>query len=106
KAYLTTETSPNASNLRSAWYGRNRRMMLWVQYALAAIFLAGGLVVLPKAWPGLVEMHALEWILLFVFPLASVVYYGFTVGDKSYNIRTIGWLKPFVIGFTWAGLVN
>jgi len=34
------------------------------------------------------------------------LYYGTGSLFLKYNLRKTGWLKPFVIGFTWAGFVN
>lgn len=106
KAYLTTETSPVASNLRSAWYARNRKMTIQTQWVLLLVFIAAGAGVLPRIWEGIIGMSPLEWLLVVVFPVVSALYYGVIHEGKAYNIRNIGWLKPFVIGFTWAGLVN
>jgi len=43
---------------------------------------------------------------LLVFPAIAILYYGINFLSRKYNIRRIGWLKPFIIGFTWAGLVT
>lgn len=106
KAYLATEASSHASNLRSAWYARNLRLMRTSQLVLIAIFITAGVLLLPNVTAGIAEMTSLEWILTLVFPLVTAFYYGFRHGEKAYNIRNVGWLKPFVIGFSWAGLVN
>jgi 4-hydroxybenzoate polyprenyltransferase len=37
----------------------------------------------------------------------AALYYG--INNKNFgrfNLRKVGWLKPFVIGFTWAGFVT
>ncbi len=47
----------------------------------------------------------MNWLLILLFPLVAGLYYGSNVLSKKYNLRSIGWLKPFIIGFTWAGLV-
>ena len=106
KAYLVTETSADSANIRSAWYGTNRRAILASQYLLAVIFILIGSFELLKVWRAITAMDDSEWFLVLVFPFVSVLYYGFSHRGKAYNIRNIGWLKPFVIGFTWAGLVN
>ena len=52
-------------------------------------------------------LQAMEWFLLLIFPIVSALYYGVdTKLTGKINLRNIGWLKPFIIGFTWAGLVN
>jgi 4-hydroxybenzoate polyprenyltransferase len=106
KAYLSTEVSTDAANLRSAWYARNRRAILISQVILLVIFVATGSLLLLDHWLQLAALLPHEWLLLLVFPLVSVFYYGVSHSGTHYSIRKIGWLKPFVIGFTWAGLVT
>jgi 4-hydroxybenzoate polyprenyltransferase len=46
-------------------------------------------------------------MLMLAFPFSAALYYGVNhrrLGRLS--LRNIGWLKPFLIGFVWAGLVN
>ena len=50
-------------------------------------------------------MTPLEWIVLLVFPCAAALYYEAPVLSRATTLRQIGWLKPFVIGFVWAGVV-
>jgi hypothetical protein len=45
----------------------------------------------------------LQLFLFLIFPLIAGLYYGV---DSKFNLRKIGWLKPFIIGFAWAGMVN
>jgi len=48
-----------------------------------------------------------EILLLLLFPCAAVLYYGISTKYlRTGNLRNIGWLKPFIIGFTWAGAVG
>jgi hypothetical protein len=47
-----------------------------------------------------------QWLLIFIFPLVAALYYGINSISGKYNLRKIGWLKPFIIGFAWAGLVT
>lgn len=50
-------------------------------------------------------MNTLHWLLVLVFPVVGALYYGLNFFSTKYNLRKIGWLKPFIIGFTWAGMV-
>lgn len=106
KAYLATEVSTDSANLRSLWYANNRKAIIRSQQLLLFIFLVTGSLVLYRHWQGLTELFPREWLLLLIFPFVSVLYYGISHNGKAYNIRNIGRLKPFVIGFTWAGLVS
>ncbi len=106
KAYITERRGPTA-NQRTNWYINNKRfvkrsqvVMLLVSASLLAVFLSGH-------YRQLLSLSFWQWFLIFVFPTAAILYYGINhkrLGRR--NIRSIGWLKPFVIGFTWAGLTT
>lgn len=50
-------------------------------------------------------MQWYEYFLSLIFPIVALSYYGTeNILIKKIQLRTIGWLKPFIIGFTWAGL--
>lgn len=102
KAYIITEVSDDIANIRSMWYARNKTMMWRTQNAFILIFLLSGAIFVINYWPYIVAMNGLEWSLILAFPVASALYYG--VG--KFNLRNVGWLKPFIIGYTWAGLVT
>jgi 4-hydroxybenzoate polyprenyltransferase len=106
KAYLVTEVSEDAANVRSAWYARNRGLMSRIQLFFILIFTIAGCIFLYGSWKSIMAMNGTEWFLILVFPLVSVLYYGMPGALKGLNIRNVGWLKPFIIGFTWAGLVS
>jgi hypothetical protein len=107
KAYIMTEVSDDIANLRSMWYARNRKLMWRTQLFFLAVLALAGMYFLLRRWENIVGMKPLEWILILIFPVVSALYYG--VNDKylgNHNLRNVGWLKPFIIGFTWAGLVT
>ncbi len=107
KAYIMTEVSDDIANLRSMWYARNRALMQITQlFFLLVLAVSGGYFLLSE-WENLLQLNPEEWFMLGVFPLVSGLYYG--IDNKligSFNLRNIGWLKPFIIGFTWAGIAN
>jgi len=99
--------SDDIANIRSMWYARNKRFMMGNQlfFLLVALFCGG--IFLIKRWESILALNGMEWFLLLIFPLVSTFYYG--VDSKVFgkiNLRNVGWLKPFIIGFTWAGLAN
>ena len=107
KAYIMTEVSDDLANLRSMWYARNKRLMRNTQLFFLIVMLLNGAYFLIQRWENILSMKVAEWVLVLVFPLVSAFYYG--VDNKYFgnrNLRNIGWLKPFIIGFTWAGLVT
>jgi hypothetical protein len=107
KAYVLTEVSPDVANVRSAWYSANRKAILHSQYFFILLFAVCGMILLYENWRSLAALKLYEWLLIFIFPLVAVLYYG-EPGTllNRYNLRNVGWLKPFTIGFTWAGMVT
>jgi len=107
RAYMITEVSDDRANIRSMWYARNHRMLFLSQGVFFILLIAGGIGFLVLRWKNIINMNGLEWFSLLVFPVVSALYYG--VNDPlfgNHNLRNIGWLKPFIIGYTWAGSVT
>lgn len=107
KAYIMTEVSDDIANLRSMWYARNRSLMQTTQiFFLIVLALSGGYFLI-REWTNVMHLKMAEWLMICIFPIVSGMYYGVDsqlIGNI--NLRNIGWLKPFIIGFTWAGLAN
>lgn len=81
--------------------------MFYSQVFLTAILLIGVIRFAISNWDNIIKLHFYEWLLMIVFPVAGAFYYG--LDNKAfgkYNLRKVGWLKPFIIGFVWAGLVT
>jgi hypothetical protein len=60
-----------------------------------------------EEWQKIPIISFMQWFFILLFPLVAALYYGINykiIG--SVNLRNVGWMKPFVIGFTWAGLAN
>jgi hypothetical protein len=107
KAYIMTEVSDDIANLRSMWYARNKDLMYRSQLIFMILLSLSMLIFTVRRWENLLHMNFLEWFSIFAFPLASTLYYGVHFRDwGKYNLRNVGWLKPFIIGYTWAGLVT
>ncbi len=105
-AYLD-DTNPNADNERSRWYERNRRLVLGSQVLLTTVFVVSMIVFIVEQPLHLFKVPLYYLCILLVFPLTAVLYYGVQMPTfKRYNLRDTGWLKPFFIGFVWAGAVS
>jgi len=90
-------------NSRSLWYKRNVQLVKYTQLLFSAIAVVCIGIYTQKYWQEILQLGIIEWLLLFTFPLMGVMYYGI---DNKSNLRKIGLLKPFIIGFIWAGLVT
>jgi len=106
KAYID-ETSAKTSNMRLLWYRHHRRFVIVSQVFLTIIALIIAGFIMLGNWNVILKIQLYEWVLIFIFPFVAGLYYGIagkTIG--RYNLRNIGWLKPFIIGFVWGGLVT
>ncbi len=93
-------------NPRTQWYIRNRHFVIINQiiFTVALLLCFTGLLI--EHHQGIKTLDPLRWLLIFIFPLTGTLYYGNNVLSNKYNLRQIGWLKPFTIGFVWAGMSN
>ena len=94
---------PVNRNPRTQWY-RQHLSLVYVTQAFFAVWLAvSGLAFGLLHAEAIGKMEAWEWSLLVVFPLVGFFYYGGSVFSCRFNLRRMGWLKPFLIGFVWTG---
>lgn len=106
KAYLSETNSINA-NPRIQWYAKHSSFIGFSQiiYFFCALICAVYLVSMYSI--SLFSLKAREWLIILIFPVVAFLYYGLDIKiyDKI-SLRNIGWLKPFVIGFVWAGIAT
>ena len=95
-----------SSNPRTNWYARNYKLVRSTQFVITLILLTSFAWFLNKYWNELFKLSVQEWIVVFLFPVVAGLYYGGSVLSGRLNLRKVGWLKPFVIGFIWAGMVT
>lgn len=95
-------------NIRVAWYLKHKKIIGWLQGLHLIIALASLLTLLNRAGvDALTYMPPLSWFLLAIFPAVAMLYYGADHNlFKKISLRQWGWLKPFTIGFVWAGMVT
>jgi len=105
-AYITEKPSAGL-NPRTRWYARNLGALKRLDWILSVCFVAAVAVFLFRYGVSLLTMPLWLWGMMLSFPLAGVLYYG--INHRSvgrFTLRDVGWLKPFIIGFSWAGLVT
>lgn len=102
KAYIH-DRSGYPSNERDQWYKENSRLVKLSQITLSSIIVLICIQMLIVYSKQIQALNPLALFLIILFPLLSAMYYGI---NSKINLRTIGWLKPFIIGFCWAGIVS
>ena len=102
KAYIS-ETIHSISNERTIWYVNNKEKIFNSQIYLTIFSAVFGVFILPNILPELKVLNARDYLLISIFPFFSLMYYGFT---SKFSLRQTHWLKPFIIGFVWSGLVT
>lgn len=106
KAYMT-DISVETINKRTQWYNQNRQIVKLSQFIFLALTVGMLLYLLWKHYDSVLLFRIRDWLLIFIFPIVAALYYGVNSRSLgSYNLRNMGSLKPFVIGFTWAGFVT
>ncbi len=102
KAYIT-DKSGYPSDERNRWYMEHKMIVKCSQISLTVLTFSFCILILNDNWEAIKSITLLQFFLFLIFPLVAGLYYG--IGTK-FNLRSIGWMKPFVIGFAWAGVVN
>ncbi len=102
KAYIT-DKSGYPSDERNIWYIQHKTIVKRSQLFFSLITLVLIFLFTVYYWQAILNIFALKFFLFLIFPLIAALYYGV---DSKFNLRKIGWLKPFIIGFTWAGIVT
>lgn len=95
------------NNPRTDWYVEHKSWIKYSQLILLSICLIAGSVFLFVYGKSVTNLSFIEIALILIFPLVGIFYYGMDNNAfPGYNLRSIGWLKPFLIGFVWGGLVT
>lgn len=106
-AAYVTDSPVQTGNERSAWYYAHRRMVRITQMLFLIITAVYAVWFGWVHWQSLTHLSLTTYVTLSSFPLSGLLYYGLSgKGIGHYTLRRIGWLKPFAIGFTWAGWVT
>jgi hypothetical protein len=100
------KSSRIGDNPRTNWYSQNYVFVRSSQIGNTIIVVV---LIIYFVWKygALIENIPLwQWALIFIFPFIAALYYGTNFLSRKHNLRRVGWLKPFVIGFIWAGFVT
>lgn len=102
KAYIS-ETVNSLSNERTIWYVSHKNQIVNSQIYVTVFSAVLAVLLLPNILEGLKNLSLNDYTLIAIFPIVGLLYYGFT---EKFSLRSTHWLKPFIIGFVWSGLVT
>lgn len=103
----TAHTTNSYYNKRTSWYIRNYVLTNITQLIFSLIALAAAIYLVVKEFHEIFSLHLDEWAMLLAVPVVAFFYYGNDYFPFiKINLRKTGWLKPFIIGFVWAGAVT
>ncbi len=105
-AYIS-ETSVHSPNKRTIWYSKHRQAISGSMVIFATTACVSAAYMVHKHSGNIWHIQAWQWAVICVFPAVAMLYYGLPYKHLAlYNLRRTGWLKPFLIGFVWAGCVT
>lgn len=91
-----------AGDDRARWYALHGHQQRTVQFVILGVLCIALLWSWVRFQGRPLHMDAHHLLTLLVFPFVGFAYYGI----RGASLRRIGWLKPFALGFVWAGLVT
>jgi 4-hydroxybenzoate polyprenyltransferase len=89
---------------RTKWYRANKPAIRKALIILSLILIADVFYIAYINRSFLLDMPLYYWLLLGIIPLLGVMYTSKIFPLRK--LRRVGWLKPFIIGFVWAGVVT
>lgn len=94
-------------NQRTDWYARNHDRLNGTQIIFILLSSACAVYLAIIEYKHIFSLYFSEWLVLLSVPIVALLYYGNAFFPVfRINLRKTGWLKPFVIGFVWAGTVT
>lgn len=98
------EASAKTTNKRTLWYINNRKAIKTANALLTIIAFCSIGWILYRFGVNIFKIAVWQWLVIATVPAVAILYYGLPAKAlNKYNLRGTGWLKPFVIGFVWAG---
>ena len=92
-------------NPRAQWYRRHRRFIQGNRTAFSVMLIVILAFFIIRHHASISSVPLSIGVLIVLFPLTALLYYGHNVAARHYSLRQLGWAKPFIIGFVWTGVV-
>lgn len=105
-AYINDSETADTVNVRSYWYHQNKKRIIATQIIYTAVIVCSVLWFAIQYHLSFQKLTFLNIIELAVFPATALLYYGAIFPAYVHiRLRTIAWLKPFIIGFVCTGAI-
>lgn len=106
-AYTSPASLRTSPNPRTEWYRSHDLFIQKSQWILMLLSLTALGWLLSRYYSEIVRLPLHLILLVSTLPLSGLLYYGLLPHSIfRFNLRNTGWLKAFVIGYTWAVCVN
>lgn len=102
RAYSGLVAQRSETDDRVRWYALHGQGQGLVQKGLIVLLVLCLCFAIHGSWQRLLDMGAIQAGLFALFPLMGLAYYG----NGRVGLRMVGWVKPFALGFVWAGVVT
>ena len=105
-AYIGGGKSEFTANQRSLWYYQNRLLIRITQIIFTIAIAITGVYLFCSYYHFLQVLPVYNWLLMLLFPFIALLYYGVIFPAWfRFRLRSIAWLKPFVVGFVCTGVI-
>ena len=104
---FSSNLPPTIVNIRMIWYKTNFKKISYAQYILLSLIVFNVAFYLWKYPSNITRLPIQYYWAMMIF---SIVGFAYNFKIFSFlgipNLRTFGWLKPWLIGFVWSGVVS
>jgi 4-hydroxybenzoate polyprenyltransferase len=103
----TKGTPDHVLNERVIWYKKNELILKKSQAFILILILIDLLLFIVKYHQSIFHLNSIKFGQITIFPLIALAYtFNLLPFSDVKKLRTVGWLKPFAIGFVWSGIVS
>ncbi|MBX2931215.1 MAG: UbiA family prenyltransferase [Chitinophagaceae bacterium] len=97
----------NFHNERTLWYKQHEVTLRQFQKIILILLIADIAFFVWEYQESFAAMNSMQYGQILLFPVIALTYtFNLLPFPEIRKLRRIGWLKPFVIGFVWSGLVS
>ncbi|MCC6289081.1 MAG: hypothetical protein IT249_14455 [Chitinophagaceae bacterium] len=105
-AYILPAANTTITNPRTTWYKTHAAFIGRTQILVILVIVIMVYFLFAENYRHLSKLSKYDWVIMLSIPATGLLYYGLLPRTVlSRNLRNTGWIKPFVIGYVWAGWI-